>query len=117
MNSQKDIDYYLLQAVELGTEPKFTISYENTKILKETEYNFYTSTEFDEWVDDIKYAYNKYETTIDDINGNITNHTVVGENLYYVSYDTGIDVIYNYNIYQVEYENTTIDGLSFWIKG
>lgn len=67
LNMAGDIDYQILKSIESGAGVYFTLSYQNTKLLKESEeFNKYYSVGFDIWYDDLVEAYSILNEAIGD---------------------------------------------------
>lgn len=114
--SSKDANYYLLQALELGSYPKFTLTAKNVDILKNTGYSYLYSMEYSLWKDTIDEIYSKYEEAMKTIQTNeITNHTILAKNVYCTEYKTQVKVITNYNLADVTVDGVTIGALSYQI--
>ncbi|MCR5154041.1 MAG: hypothetical protein K6B75_04245, partial [Lachnospiraceae bacterium] len=74
-NTSKTARYYLLQAVELGTIPKFMLSYESVDLLKNTNYAYLYSMQYSVLEDKIKEIYYEYEQAMKKIGlAKITDH-------------------------------------------
>jgi len=116
--SSKSVDYYILQAVELGAYPKFTITRESVDILKDTPYSYYYSTEYDNWKDTIKEVYDECRDARERIGtGKIINHKMIMERVYQTDYEGGVSVITNYNLRPVNVGGYTIEPLGYVITG
>jgi len=86
------------------------VSYDNTIDLKETEYNYFYSMQYNYHLDDIQYALD-YMDDVDDSKTSMTivDHEIVGLLIYKVTYDDGSYLYLNYNDYTVtvELDDTT----------
>lgn len=110
-------EYYILQAVELGAYPKFTITKESEDILKASSYTHYYSTRYDNWKDVIKEVYDECNEVREMIgSGKIVNHTMLMENVYRTDYEGGVSVITNYNLRTVSIGDYTIGPLDYIIE-
>ncbi|RJX25933.1 MAG: hypothetical protein C4537_03505 [Acholeplasma sp.] len=94
--NQDQIDqYYLLKAIETGSQLKFTISYEDTSQLINTDYNTYFSTEFalieDKMID-------MYQELLDVIGNDnyLISHDIIGPDLILVTYANGQSITIDY---------------------
>ena len=66
-NMAGDIDYQILKSIESGSSLYFTLSYQNTELLKESEeLNKYYSVGFDIWFEDLVSAYNTVNEALSD---------------------------------------------------
>ncbi len=69
LNMEGDIGYALLKAVENGSSIYFTLSYQNTEVLKEDIHGLsnYFSIRYDIWKDDVVYYYNYLNSLLKDV--------------------------------------------------
>ncbi len=97
--------YYLLQALELGSAPKYKITYKSVDRLKESNYSELFSTQYSLNADNIKAmsteineAFAKIGTT------EIVGHKILDEKVFETTYATGVKVVTNYNMLPVNVE-------------
>ncbi len=107
--ASSNTDYFTLQAVELASFPKYTITYSGVSELKKANYNKLFATEYSKFAPEIKAqsaeiseAFAKIGTT------RIKSHRVLANKVYETTYETGVKVITNYNTYAVK--NIDVDG-------
>lgn len=68
INMAGDTSYELLKAIENGSSLYFTLSYQNTSLLKESEeFNKYYSVAFDIWFDEVVDIYTELNDAIGDL--------------------------------------------------
>lgn len=104
--SKKDLDYYLLQALELGSYPKFTISYKKEDILKDSEYTNLYNTNFETLKPRIQQLYQEYKEAFDKIGTTeIKEHKMLQKDVFETTYANGVKVITNYNLISVNLDN------------
>ncbi len=109
--------YFLLQAFELGSIPKFTISAENVDILKNSEYSHYFSIQFDVIKDKIKAVYEAYGKGLAEIGSKeIAGHRMLDPGVFETTYASGAKVIVNYNKYLVSVSGYHLDALGYIIE-
>lgn len=111
-------DYFLLQALELSSIPKYTITSKNLDILKNTIYDdTILSREYSQLKNDIKGFYEKYHDAVSQINSSeITNHIILEDNVFETTYANGVKVITNYNKYSITLNSgLTLDALGYEI--
>ena len=114
--SKEDLNYYLLQALELGSYPKFTISYENDDIFKDTSYTAYYAVTYSKVAPRIKELYSAYQDAFKEINSTeITNHIMLDEDVFETTYANGVKVITNYGKDAVNEAGYTISPMGFKI--
>lgn len=115
-NNSKDERYYLLQALELGSSLKFTISAKNVDILKNSTYSDLYSIQYDKLKDTIKYVYDEYDKAMDIIEvGKIVNHEMLSDNVFLTEYENGTKVITNYNGKEVMVDGFLVDAYGYHI--
>jgi hypothetical protein len=95
INQIYDLDYYLLKALETGSNPKFTLSYKDTSLLMQTKYNTYFSTEFNLLKDSVVQLFETYNEIIGPSNY-IVKHEIINKNLIRVTYYNGLVIEIDY---------------------
>lgn len=117
--STEDSAYFILQAAELGTIPQFTITYEKEDKLKNSDYAYLYSVNYDNLKDEIKAVYDECASIYSQLgNGIIADHELLADGVFKTTYDNGTEVIVNYNLYDVELDNgKTIQAESYEING
>ncbi len=112
--SSKNAAYFVLQAAELGAMPKFLLTYKNVDVLKDTDYNYLFSAQFSLQEEKIKAVYEECASIRDQIGtSEITGHEVLQEGVCRTTYGTGVQVLVNYNLYDV----TLSDGTELPAEG
>ncbi len=117
--SSKNAEYFVLQAAELGSYPKYILTSKPVTSLKNTDYHYLYSAQYDLLKDGIKAMY----AQIADIRGRIgtneiTGHTCLAEKVYKTTYANGVEVIVNYNLHSVELEDgTVLEAEAYRIEG
>lgn len=114
--SSYDYKYYVLQSVELGEYPKFTLTAKNVDLLKDSSYAYYYATEYSKQKDIINKVYSECKTAWDEIGTmEITNHTILQDNVFRTDYAKGVSVITNYNLHSVDVDGKEIAALGYLI--
>lgn len=114
--SKDDIKYYILQAVELGSYPKFTICSKNIDILKYTNFSDYFSMQYSMLQDTILNVYQEYEKAYEEIGSKeIVGHNMLQKNVFETDYASRVKVIVNYNKYPVIVNGKEIEALGYYI--
>ncbi len=106
--------YYLLQALELGSSPKYKITYSKVDELKENNYCELFATEYALIAEDIKNMSKTINAEFAKIGTTeIVNHEIVDDKVFKTTYATGAEVYVNYNAFDV---TVTVDGVEKEIK-
>lgn len=116
LNSDRPLKYYVLQALELGSHPKFTLSYKDSSLLKDTEFKYLYSTGYDIWKSEISSIYSEISEAYQKIQTNeIAHHKMLAPGVYRTIYKNGVSVIVNYNHYDVEVDGYELQALGYEI--
>lgn len=117
--SSKNPAYFVLQAAELGSYPKYILTAEAVTKLKYTDYHYLFSAQYDLLKDDIKAMYAQIADIRSKIGTNeIAGHVCLAEKVYKTTYANGVEVTVNYNLHSVELEDgTVLDAEAYLIEG
>lgn len=114
--SKKSVAYYLLQALELGSHPKFTISATKEDRLKDSEHRKYLSVWYETLKPTIEELYEAYDEAFQQIGTTeIKKHTVQEKNVFETEYVNGVKVLVNYNLYPVSVQGMQLEAMSYKI--
>lgn len=114
--SKERMEYYLLQALEVGSYPKFTISYQKEDILKDTPYTHYFTVGYENLKPRIEELYSEYENAFNQIGTTeIVNHRLVTDGVFETEYANGVKVLTNYNEDAVTVEGHSLSPVGFKI--
>ena len=109
--SSREPAYYVLQAAELGTWPKFTITAKNVSALRDTAYNYLYSVQYDLFAEEIKSVYEECDAIRTKIGTNeIIAHTTLADQVYETTYANQTKVVVNYNLFDVTLADGTVLG-------
>lgn len=109
-------DYYLLQALELGSSPKYKITYKSVDRLKENNYSKLFSTQYSLIADDIKNMSTQINEAFDVIGTReIVNHRIISEKVFETTYATGVKVVTNYNTLDRETEYGVVEAEGYLV--
>lgn len=115
-NNSDPVRYYLMQAIETGAQPKFTISAKNVDVLKDSTYSYYYSIQYDLLKEDIKAVYDAYADAMEVIGTTeIVNHTMLAQDVFLTEYAGGAQVVTNYTFSAFEYNGTEIEGNDYLV--
>lgn len=114
--SSKNMNYYILQSLELNSYPKFTITSKNVDILKNSDYEFYYSTQYEILKDTMKKVYETCNIARQQIGSTeIVGHSIISEKVFCTDYASGVSVITNYGLNEYIGDDYTIESLGFKI--
>lgn len=116
VNNSRSADYNFLKVLETGSNLKYTLSYDDSRELLSTEYNYYMSTEYLNWIDLIEEQVNTMDL-LGIHEGYLVNHERVRLNVYRVTYSHGLTLLINYNLSPVTVGSTTIAALDYVVVG
>lgn len=112
--SGKNTAYFILQAAELGADPKFILTYKNVDVLKNSDFSYLFSSQFALLEDKIKAVYEECASIRNQIGTDeIAGHEVIEDGVYRTVYGNGAEVLVNYNLYDV----TLTDGTKLPAEG
>lgn len=113
INLASNFEIAVLRAIEYGMLPNFQVTYEDSSVLKESEYSDNYASGYESWRADILRTYAEIAQSLDGLIGAaITDHAQVAEDVYATTYETG-DVIYvNYN-----QNDVTVNGITVPARG
>ncbi len=120
INLSGDYQYNLLKALENGASVSYTLSYDNTSILKSSGYSDYYSIQFSIWFNDLIETYTQINEVMKSVRTSfIVGHDEVEDRIIEVTYDNGVKFLLNYNNTEVTLENgDTISALGYrWFDG
>ena len=116
-NSGESMDYFLLQALELGSVPKFWITSKSADVLKYTSHTEFLSTQYSVHKENIETLYQSWNDAFDIIKTmEIANHETLEDRVFRTTYKSGVTVIVNYNRFAVETDEGQIGPRDFIIR-
>jgi hypothetical protein len=101
-NERNVYDKELLRAIEYGAIPFFGLTYEENRVLKDTDYVFIFSSEYEIWKDRIIEEYGKFNQLASVYHQRIRDHEKLAEGVYATTYEDGTTVQVDYNRNQFE---------------
>ena len=117
--SSRNPAYFVLQAAELGSIPKYILTAKPVTTLKNTDYHYLYAAQYDQIKEDIRAMYVQIAEIRSKIGtSEIAGHTCLAEEVYKTTYANGVEVIVNYNLHSVELEDgTVLEAESYRIEG
>lgn len=114
-----DVDANFMHVLEGGSAPKFSLMYNDSSLLSQTEQENYFAVDYSYWKDRIVKYYNDYQTffnaTKDAV---ITEHELYDRNefLRIVTYSNGAKVYFNYSDVDETIDGVSVPALSYVIQ-
>lgn len=94
--------YFLLQALELGALPKFTVFAEKADVLMEAKISRFFAAEYAHAAPSIKSLYAEYRAAFNQIGTKeIIRHETLESGVFMTTYVNGVKVLVNYNLYEI----------------
>lgn len=112
MSNERSVQHNFLKTIETGSNLKYTLSFDDSKELRETEFNYYISTEYTNWVDRIS----EQVEELDNLGihyGYLVNHEQLAYNVFQVEYSNGLQFIINYNLSPIIIDGKTIPSSDY----
>ena len=114
INYQDDIRMAYLQAVEFGAGLQYTLTYETTALLKETDYSWINRGRYADWQETIALQCEKAWEVLSPLAGQaMTNHERVAFNVYKTTYESGNAVVVNYSDEEVSVDGVVVPAMDF----
>ena len=108
----------MLKMLEYGMAPHYLLSYEPTVKLRDTAYEEYYSTQYEEWVEDAAYHYNIFnEIYSKQRNTKIVQHTIHESGLREVIFNDGSFIVVNYNQEPRVVRGMTVNAMNYVFGG
>ncbi|MBR6668529.1 MAG: hypothetical protein IKL25_09245 [Clostridia bacterium] len=114
--NSRSLDYYLLQAAELGVGVKYTVSVQNSDILKSSHFESLYAIYWNEWDEEILRASDACAELRGIIGGQqIVNHEILAEDVFQTTYENGVRIITNYSALPYESEDGVVEAGTYLI--
>lgn len=114
MINERSLEYSFLKVLETGSNLKYTLSYDDSKELRNTEYNYYISTHYENWMDLIEDSVSEIDA-LGIHEGYLVGHERLRENVYKVTYSHGLEIVINYNLSSIPYGPIAIGPMEYYV--
>ena len=115
-NLRNDPRKEFLRMVEYGMLPIFELTYEDSALLRDTEYAMLFSSQFDTWLETVKEEFEAINVGMGMLQRvAIVSHGQIAPNVFETGYEDGTRVIVNYNDYPYEEDSVTVPALDYVI--
>ncbi len=113
-NLSYDLDIQKLQWIECGALPFFRLTWEDSVLLKETEYNSLFTSTYDKWEDRVVAVYDEFRENFSTLYGQqMTLHEILDTGLVKVGYENGTLIYINYNNTEKKAEGIAIPAKGY----
>ena len=118
LNAFYDQDYYMLKAIETGSDLKYTLGAQNFDQLQFTEFQYYNYINYNDWKDTIIETYNK----VSEVNSKVSDAKIIGheyltDDVVETTYDNGISVVVNYSQSDYRSGNISVGASNYIVLG
>ena len=112
--NSRSLGYYLLQAAELGTSVKYTVTARNADMLKNSHFEYFYAVSWDQWKDEIIGACDALAQLRQAIGGQtITGHRMLAVDVFETTWSGGARTIVNYSSAPYDSEDGLVEAGSY----
>lgn len=110
----RSLDYYLLQAAELGTSVKYTVTARNADALKNSHFEYLYAVSWDQWKDEIIGACQALAELRQVIGGQtITGHRMLAVDVFETTWSNGVRTVTNYSSVPYQSDDGVVEAGSY----
>ena len=118
LNQAADYRTAFLKAVECGAGLQYTFTYSRTSLLKNTDYAYLCSGDYQDWMDTAAQDYRRAAAVLSLVAGEeMVSHARVTENVYRTGYQNGVAVYVNYGSEEASVDGLTVGPQDFAVRG
>ena len=115
--SSRSLNEYLLEAAELGTSVKYTVTAQNPYALKSSHFEYLYAVNWADWQEEINQAIAETTALREQIGGRaIENHRMLSPQVFETAYEGGVTVLVNYSAEPYETETGTVAAHAYRIE-
>ncbi|MDR1692779.1 MAG: DUF5696 domain-containing protein [Oscillospiraceae bacterium] len=112
-----DWDGMILQLLEYGAAPHFTLTYEQASEMKYTGLNRFSSTYFRNWTDSAISLYDEVNAVLGKVSGSfMAEHFITPEGLRGMTYENGVQIIVNRTSGDLSYEGVNVPARGYAVR-
>ena len=112
--NSRSLSYYLMQAAELGTSVKYTVTARNADVLKNSHFEYLYAVSWDQWKDEIIAACDELAKIRAAIGGQtITGHRMLAVDVFETTWSGGARTIVNYSSVPYDAEEGLVEAGSY----
>ncbi len=115
-NIELGTNFHKLKAIETGSNLNFIFSYKDSANLLYTDFNYYYSTNYRNWIDSASSLVQELDN-LKIHESTITNHEILSKGVYRVEYGNGNVFIINYNSIPYTFGENTVSPESYVLVG
>lgn len=108
----------ILRMIEFGTAPHFTLSYDDSSVIKYSGMNEYYSTQYETWMQDAVEIYNKTNEVLKQVSGStVVEHKVISNGVKKITYENGVVIYINTNRTETKADGVVIPAKGYRLEG
>lgn len=115
--SSRSLNDYILEAAELGTSVKYTVTAQNPYALKSSHFEYLYAVNWNDWQEEINKAIEETTALREQIGGrSIEYHRMLSPQVFETTYEGGVTVTVNYSAEPYETETGTVAAHAYRIE-
>lgn len=116
--NEQDLKRSMLKLVEYGMAPRFAWSYAPSSMFKQTMFDHYYSTYYEDWLEQAVDLYLQLNEALSSVRSeHMVGHEKIDEGVFKTTYESGSFFIVNYNEFPVTVDDAVIPAQSFVAGG
>lgn len=117
LNLSQDYETTLLKSIETGAGLYFQWIYEDNSVVKNTDFDHLYSVNYESWLSQALADYKRINDALGSLTGQtIVSHEKIQNQVYRITYESGTQVIVNYNSYSVLADGIRISAKDFAVR-
>ncbi|WP_052350493.1 DUF5696 domain-containing protein [Paenibacillus gorillae] len=118
MSDEQSMRYHVLKTLETGSNLYFTWFYAKSSSVKETNFDYFYSSQYKDWIGEATAAYNEVNNVLRQArNQFIVDHELLEKGVYQTTYEDGTTVVVNYNDYAINVNGDAVESMGYRIGG